>query len=77
LQSNEFWHNAYFKDGNGMIYFGGKNGFNAFYPEKIVPNPFLPEVVLTELKLFNETVSVGDTINDQVVLKKPVYKPAK
>ena len=55
LQSNEFWHNAYFKNTNGMIFFGGRNGFNAFYPEKIVSNPFLPKVVITELLLFNKT----------------------
>jgi signal transduction histidine kinase/ligand-binding sensor domain-containing protein/CheY-like chemotaxis protein len=74
LQSNEFGHNSYFKDANGMIYFGGKKGFNAFYPERIVPNPFLPKVVLTELKLFNKIVDVGDTINNQVILKKPIYQ---
>ena len=74
LQSNEFWHNAYFKDANGMIFFGGKKGFNAFYPEKIVPNPFLPKVLLNELKLFNKTVEVGDTINNQVILKKPIHE---
>jgi signal transduction histidine kinase/ligand-binding sensor domain-containing protein len=74
LQSNEFWHNAYFKNANGMIFFGGANGFNAFYPEKIVPNPFLPKVVITELLLFNKTVKVSDTVNNQVVLKEPIYR---
>ncbi len=74
LQSNEFWHNAYFKNADGMVFFGGENGFNAFYPEKIDANPFLPRVVLTELLLFNETVKVGEVINKQVVLKEPIYK---
>jgi signal transduction histidine kinase/ligand-binding sensor domain-containing protein len=74
LQSNEFWHNAYFKNADGRIFFGGQNGFNAFYPDKIVPNPFSPKVVITELLLFNKMVKVGDTINNQVVLKEPIHR---
>jgi signal transduction histidine kinase/ligand-binding sensor domain-containing protein/CheY-like chemotaxis protein len=74
LQSNEFWHNAYFKDASGMIFFGGENGFNAFKPENIIPNPFLPKVVLTELLLFNNTVNVGDPVNNQVILKEPIHR---
>jgi len=52
LQSNEFTHNAYFKDYNGRMYFGGFNGFNAFYPDNIKPNSCTPEVVFTDLKIF-------------------------
>jgi signal transduction histidine kinase/ligand-binding sensor domain-containing protein len=74
LQSNEFWHNAYFKNAIGVIFFGGQNGFNAFFPDMIVPNPFLPKVVLTELLLFNKAVKVGDTVNNQVVLQEPIYR---
>ena len=74
LQSNEFWHNAYFKNDQGMVFFGGENGFNAFYPDKIVTNPFLPKVVLTELLLFNKTVKVGEKVNNQIVLKEPIYR---
>ncbi|MFO7368957.1 MAG: two-component regulator propeller domain-containing protein [Bacteroidales bacterium] len=74
LQSNEFWHNAYFINANGMIFFGGDNGINAFYPEKIVVNPFMPKVLITELLLFNKTVKVGEAINKQIVLKTPVYE---
>jgi signal transduction histidine kinase/ligand-binding sensor domain-containing protein len=74
LQSNEFWHNAYFKNANGMIFFGGQNGFNAFYPDKIMSNPFLPKVVITELLLFNKSVKVGDTLNHQVVLEEPIHR---
>ncbi len=74
LQSNEFWHNAYFKNADGMIFFGGENGFNAFYPEKIVSNPFLPKVVITDLLLFNKSVKVGEVINKQEVLKEHINK---
>lgn len=72
FKSNEYWHNAYFKNKNGMIFFGGQNGLDAFYPEQILPNPFLPKVVITDLLLFNKTVQVGDTLNNQVVLHKSI-----
>src|SRR6185369_5992235 len=32
LQSNEFNLGSYFKSGDGELFFGGINGFNAFYP---------------------------------------------
>jgi len=77
LQSNEFWHNAYFKNADGMLFFGGQNGFNAFYPEKIKENPFLPSVVITDLKLFNKSVKIGEKINNQLVLTKPINETDK
>jgi signal transduction histidine kinase/streptogramin lyase len=52
LQSNIFWRNAYYKSHNGMLLFGGDNGFNAFHPEDIVANSQVPHVVITRLSLF-------------------------
>ncbi|NUM42262.1 MAG: hypothetical protein HUU45_11605, partial [Leptospiraceae bacterium] len=40
LQSNEFNQGAYFRSTRGELFFGGVNGFNAFYPEKIEENSF-------------------------------------
>ncbi len=77
LQSNEFWHNAFYMNPEGKIFFGGANGFNAFNPKDIKPNPFLPIVVLTDLKLFNKSVQVGEKINKQIILTSPVYKTSK
>ena len=72
LQSNEFWHNAYFKNSEGRLFFGGQNGFNAFYPDKIVANPFIPQIAFTELKVLNKTVSVGQKINNDIILPKVI-----
>lgn len=71
-KSNEYWHNAYFKSTNGMLFFGGQNGLDAFLPDQIVPNPFIPKVVISDLLLFNKPVQVGDTVNNQVVLHKSI-----
>jgi ligand-binding sensor domain-containing protein len=73
LQSNEFRENAYFVNPEGRIFFGGPNGFNAFYPENIKANPFLPEVVLTDLQILNRSVKPGEEINGEVVITKPIH----
>ncbi len=77
LQSNEFWHNAYFKDQNERIYFGGQNGFNAFYPDSLKLNPFLPKVVFTDLKILYKSVEVGEKVNGDVVLTKSLNETSK
>jgi PAS domain S-box-containing protein len=56
LQSKRFKANAHFKAEDGQIFFGGINGFNAFYPEKIKDNTYIPSIVLTDFQLFNKSV---------------------
>ena len=58
LQSNEFWRNAYLKLHDGQMAFGGINGFNIFHPDSIRDNTLAPPIVITQLKIFNETVPV-------------------
>jgi PAS domain S-box-containing protein len=41
------------------MFFGGSKGFNAFFPEKIQDNPYVPPVVLTDFQLFNRPVAIG------------------
>lgn len=53
LQSNEFNSAAYFKSPSGELFFGGINGFNSFFPEKISVNAFVPPVVFTSFKIFD------------------------
>ena len=49
LQSNEFNQNAYFKNSNGEMFFGGVNGFNSFFPNEIQDDLYISPVVLTSL----------------------------
>lgn len=56
LQNNQFSPNAGIKTADGRLWFGGINGFNAFYPEKLSENKEIPPVVLTNLKIFNKDV---------------------
>ncbi len=56
LQSNEFNRGAFFKRSNGEVLFGGINGYSSFFPENVKDNTIIPKVILTDFKLFNNTV---------------------
>lgn len=56
LQSKDFQLGAYFKASDGEMFFGGKGGFNSFFPEKLIKNDYKPEVVMTDFLIFNHSV---------------------
>lgn len=56
LQGNEFNGGAYYKSSSGEMFFGGINGFNSFFPSEIEDNPFIPPVLITGFRKFNEPV---------------------
>jgi signal transduction histidine kinase/ligand-binding sensor domain-containing protein len=59
LQSNEFYERSILKIKSGAILMGGTKGFNLVYPEKIVENKNIPDVLITNLKVFNKSVKPG------------------
>jgi signal transduction histidine kinase/ligand-binding sensor domain-containing protein len=68
LQSNSFY-SAQDKGSNGVLYFGGANGFNAFNPAELRDNPHPPSVVLVDFQLGNRPVPIG---GDSVLQKSIV-----
>jgi ligand-binding sensor domain-containing protein/signal transduction histidine kinase len=67
LQSNEFSDGCY-QGSDGEMFFGGSNGFNAFFPENVRDNPYVPPVLITSFKIFNKPVPIGV----KSVLKKAI-----
>lgn len=59
LQGLEFEAGAFLKTKDGEMFFGGTNGFNAFYPENIKINHFVPPIYITDFNLFNKKVLTG------------------
>ena len=57
LQSIEFSGGAYFKAKDGEMFFGGINGLNYFYPDSVMNNSFIPTVVITSIKVFNQNLN--------------------
>lgn len=56
LVSNEMLIGACHQSQNGEMFFGTNNGFNAFYPDDIKGNPYVPPVHLTAFRKFDEVV---------------------
>ncbi|MCO6480097.1 MAG: response regulator [Phaeodactylibacter sp.] len=60
IQSKEFHQKSQYKSQSGELFFGGINGFNAFFPDEADKrNPVPPQIVVTGLKLNNEPVPIG------------------
>ncbi|MCB0453310.1 MAG: response regulator [Aequorivita sp.] len=54
LQAFEFNTGAYFKDKNGILYFGGLEGINWFNPNQLSFNPVKPKTVISGFKVYNK-----------------------
>ncbi len=72
LQNITFMEGAYHKSRSGEMFFGGMQGFNAFYPQKIQDNPHRPPVVITDFAIFNRSVPLGKGEDGRVFLEKPI-----
>lgn len=63
LQSDEFNSAAYYVGSDHELIFGGINGFNAFYPQDIQDNKFIPPVYFTTFRVFNEALLLPNPIS--------------
>jgi signal transduction histidine kinase/ligand-binding sensor domain-containing protein/DNA-binding response OmpR family regulator len=61
LQGNLFLPRSAYKSITGELFFGGLNGFNSFFPDKLTDNSHLPPVVLTDFQLFNQSIIASET----------------
>lgn len=59
LQGDQFTEASAYKSRDGELFFGGPNGLTAFFPEQIKDDENPPPVVLTDLRLDYQPVSVG------------------
>lgn len=59
LQSNQFNYNAALKLRDGELLFGGVNGFNKFFPERITKTVVHPPVYITDFKI--NDISIQNT----------------
>ncbi|MCO6475335.1 MAG: response regulator [Phaeodactylibacter sp.] len=60
---------------DSVLYFGGTNGFNRFFPDKInkLPNDKYP-CLITDLKIFNRSIQPGEVIRKKVILEKAIHE---
>ncbi|MFO7653726.1 MAG: two-component regulator propeller domain-containing protein [Candidatus Krumholzibacteriia bacterium] len=77
IQSNEFNMGAHFLGASGRMYFGGINGFNVFYPDSIRHNPYVPQVVVTDFRIFNKPVPVGPGADGRTLLSRAISETGR
>lgn len=65
LQNNEFLQGSFCKAEDGEMFFGGIDGFNAFYPHKVKDNPYAPQVLITEFGVSNKPIDTDTTISEK------------
>jgi ligand-binding sensor domain-containing protein/signal transduction histidine kinase/DNA-binding response OmpR family regulator len=61
LVSNEFNDNAFLQIGYNKFYYGGPTGITCFNTKKLHINNYTPQVLLTDFKINNKSVNVGDS----------------
>ena len=79
LFGNEFKPNACFKSKDGLFFFGGK-GVNVFDPDSIQQNPYVPPVYITDFKIFNKSVTIGEKdslLKSHIGETQEIYLPYK
>lgn len=69
LQNNEFNGKAGYEDENGNFYLGGMRGINIFNPNDIEENPYLPNVYIHQVDLFNEPINANELYEDHLFFK--------
>jgi signal transduction histidine kinase/ligand-binding sensor domain-containing protein len=75
LQSDEFTAGAFHKNKQGEMFFGGVNGFNIFSPSAVEPNRHKPPIVLTDFKIFHQSVkTLPAALNDLKEIRLKHYE---
>ncbi|WP_407430545.1 two-component regulator propeller domain-containing protein [Arcticibacter sp.] len=60
VQRSPFVMGAGLRLSDGRLFFGGTDGFNYFHPKDLYANKSVPKVVLTDLKISNQTVKPSE-----------------
>ncbi|WP_291861716.1 ATP-binding protein [Marinilabilia sp.] len=72
LSNDFFMDDAHFVDDDGQIYYGGYTGVVGFHPEDIDPLRVKVRATLESFILFNRPIMPGDSVNQRVLMRKPL-----
>ncbi|MGE5395356.1 MAG: two-component regulator propeller domain-containing protein [Candidatus Saccharibacteria bacterium] len=76
VHSKEFFDRACARDSSGNLYFGGSAGYDFFHPDSIKRADNNLKVILTDFKLFNQSISCrtdSQIINKHISYAKQVF----
>jgi len=74
IQSNEFNAGAYFKSKSGEFFFGGINGFNAFYPGTVSRQKETAKIVFTDLHILDDKNSLPGKVLDKHISRASIIR---
>jgi len=74
VQQGSFISSSALKSDNGDLFFGGQDGFNYFNPDKLPSPPTPGNVLLSQLKVNNNTVTpeVNGALKEQISIAKEI-----
>ncbi|MBP1613704.1 MAG: hypothetical protein H6Q13_1152 [Bacteroidetes bacterium] len=72
LQGNIFLRGASSKSKGGELFFGGHNGYNYFYPASIKDNAIDLPIVITDIKIYNQS---WNSFDEQTQSSVSAYSP--
>jgi signal transduction histidine kinase/ligand-binding sensor domain-containing protein/AraC-like DNA-binding protein len=74
VQQSSFNAGAGLASSNGVLYFGGLEGFNYFKPESLFQNKNTPTLIITDLKIGNKSINPEDDseIKDHISVAKEI-----
>ncbi|MDM8536584.1 two-component regulator propeller domain-containing protein [Desulfobacterales bacterium HSG17] len=62
VMPGQFWASSGLKANDGAIYFGGLNGFNKFYPDRIRQSTIVPPVYFTSLTQGGKPIALNSAL---------------
>lgn len=72
ILSNNFRQSAFLKTKDGIMLMGGVGGLTVFDPNEINKNEIKPKIVISRLKINNQPIVAGETINNKVILERSI-----
>ncbi len=72
LAGNHFCGTSGLKMAKGDLVFGGMNGLSSFQPSELTVDTVPPKMVITDFKLFNQSVPIGEEQDQRVILENSI-----
>ena len=77
LQDNFFYDDAAGVTPNGELAFGGSKGLSFFSPDRIQEDTVAPQIAITDFRLFNKSIPIGELEDGRVLLEKSIQETSK
>ncbi|MEL6670617.1 MAG: two-component regulator propeller domain-containing protein [Bacteroidota bacterium] len=72
LLADRFTINAVLQDEQGKIYWGGDKGVSSIHSQDLGVDSIPPRIVMTDMKLFNRSVGIGQDYDGEVILTQHI-----